>query len=169
MHRVCKETDTTTTSMLRFASRYEMYHVVLFLGFALYPFSCRSRAKDAAYLTLALVVFTHWTLFEKECLLTYLEKVSIDKSYDLGTCPNVRPCEYASPLVPYIRIMVLLAVLYTIATTESCGVHRKGVYITVILGCLIFGCLLKTSEHCIAQIWHHKCVVAHEIPRPDAK
>lgn len=60
-----------------------MLHSFVFFFSLFYIFIFKPK-YDVLYITLAVVIMTHWLLFKNECILSYIEKKLMDKNYKMG-------------------------------------------------------------------------------------
>ena len=68
---------------------FQIFHTILTLFTALFPHIYTTY--DIYYLIYILIVALQWYIFKGECLITYLEKKTLDSSYKLGDKPTYSP------------------------------------------------------------------------------
>jgi hypothetical protein len=56
-----------------------------------YVFIFKTNKYDLYFSIYLFLIFLHWLLLKNECILSYLEKKTIDKNYVLGSKPFEHP------------------------------------------------------------------------------
>ena len=84
-------------------------HIINEIFIMTYVFLFKTNKYDLYYSIYLFIIFLHWLLFKNECIISYLEKKSIDKNYVLGSKPFEHPYRESIPST-IIAINIILKI-----------------------------------------------------------
>jgi len=125
----------------------QIFHIIneILLSFYILIFP---HKYDIYYMIYLLIISIHWMFFKNECILSYIEKKSLDFKYKLGDNPYYHPFQDNIPkiIINILNIFKFISMMYVIIYN-----YMKQNYIVFYIGIIVLILNLKNIAHKIMK------------------